>query len=191
MTPGHTLSCLLSHDPFICSARVRTNPLDMWAGTGSGSFSHSVARTIGPSGKLWSYEFHEARANKARYVSSVNSFYFLHALSCFSVEGTSIDCCGITPLFLFPPYREEFTRHGMSDTVTLTHRNVCKDGFTVTDEADASACSLHGAPVSLGMILINQLRRCSLSRLACPLGSHRARKESTQSRHPYLLYLLE
>ncbi|KDQ20849.1 hypothetical protein BOTBODRAFT_26869 [Botryobasidium botryosum FD-172 SS1] len=36
------------------------------AGTGSGSFSHSVARTIGPSGRLHSFEFHETRANKAR-----------------------------------------------------------------------------------------------------------------------------
>ncbi|KAH9931641.1 tRNA methyltransferase complex GCD14 subunit [Epithele typhae] len=68
------------------------------AGTGSGSFSHSVARTVGPSGHLWSYEFHEARATKAR---------------------------------------EEFTRHGMHDLVTLTHRNVCKEGFTVEDTVDA------------------------------------------------------
>lgn len=37
-------------------------------GTGSGSFSHSVVRTIGSLGHLWSYEFHEQRANKARYV---------------------------------------------------------------------------------------------------------------------------
>ena len=36
------------------------------AGTGSGSFSHSVARTVGKRGKLYSYEFHEARAEKAR-----------------------------------------------------------------------------------------------------------------------------
>jgi tRNA A58 N-methylase Trm61 len=35
-------------------------------GTGSGSFSHSVARTIGPSGRLFSFEFHEERAAKAR-----------------------------------------------------------------------------------------------------------------------------
>ncbi|KAG2360669.1 tRNA methyltransferase complex subunit Cpd1 [Suillus spraguei] len=68
------------------------------AGTGSGSFSHSVARTIGSVGHLWSYEFHEARANKAR---------------------------------------EEFSLHGMADIVTLTHRNVCKDGFTVEDTVDA------------------------------------------------------
>ncbi|CEL52114.1 tRNA (adenine(58)-N(1))-methyltransferase catalytic subunit TRM61 OS=Cryptococcus neoformans var, neoformans serotype D (strain B-3501A) GN=TRM61 PE=3 SV=1 [Rhizoctonia solani AG-1 IB] len=36
------------------------------AGTGSGSFSHSIARTISPTGKLFSFEFHEQRANKAR-----------------------------------------------------------------------------------------------------------------------------
>ncbi|EAU86270.1 GCD14 [Coprinopsis cinerea okayama7 len=36
------------------------------AGTGSASFSHSVARTIGPTGKLYSFEFHEQRAAKAR-----------------------------------------------------------------------------------------------------------------------------
>jgi hypothetical protein len=37
---------------------------------------------------------------------------------------------------------DEFARHGMSDIVTLTHRNVCKDGFTVTDTADAGALFL-------------------------------------------------
>ncbi|CAE6476151.1 unnamed protein product [Rhizoctonia solani] len=36
------------------------------AGTGSGSFSHSIARTVGPTGRLFSFEFHEQRANKAR-----------------------------------------------------------------------------------------------------------------------------
>ncbi|OAV99969.1 hypothetical protein PTTG_11829, partial [Puccinia triticina 1-1 BBBD Race 1] len=35
------------------------------AGTGSGSFSHSIARTIGPGGKLFSFEFHEERHAKA------------------------------------------------------------------------------------------------------------------------------
>ena len=39
------------------------------AGTGSGSFSHSVARTIGNTGHLYSFEFHQERAAKARYVS--------------------------------------------------------------------------------------------------------------------------
>ncbi|KAI0726316.1 tRNA methyltransferase complex GCD14 subunit [Fomitopsis betulina] len=67
------------------------------AGTGSGSFTHSIARTVGITGHLWSYEFHETRVNKAR---------------------------------------EEFSRHGMDEIVTLAHRNVCKDGFTVADTVD-------------------------------------------------------
>jgi tRNA (adenine57-N1/adenine58-N1)-methyltransferase len=37
------------------------------------------------------------------------------------------------------PFSDEFARHGMADIVTLTHRNVCKNGFTVTDTADAGA----------------------------------------------------
>ncbi|ODV84570.1 hypothetical protein CANARDRAFT_208289 [[Candida] arabinofermentans NRRL YB-2248] len=36
------------------------------AGTGSGSFSHSFARTIGEEGKLFSYEFHEPRFKQAK-----------------------------------------------------------------------------------------------------------------------------
>lgn len=36
------------------------------AGTGSGSFSHSVARNIGLAGKLFSFEFHEERFKAAR-----------------------------------------------------------------------------------------------------------------------------
>ncbi|KAK7462462.1 tRNA (adenine-N(1)-)-methyltransferase catalytic subunit trm61 [Stygiomarasmius scandens] len=36
------------------------------AGTGSASFSHSTLRTIGPHGHLFSYEFHQSRATKAK-----------------------------------------------------------------------------------------------------------------------------
>ncbi|CAE6463023.1 unnamed protein product [Rhizoctonia solani] len=45
---------------------VKPGSVMVEAGTGSGSFSHSIARTIGPTGKLFSFEFHEQRANKAR-----------------------------------------------------------------------------------------------------------------------------
>ncbi|GAA5988485.1 hypothetical protein JCM11641_007167 [Rhodosporidiobolus odoratus] len=36
------------------------------AGTGSGSFTHSLARTVGPEGKVHSFEYHEERFGKAR-----------------------------------------------------------------------------------------------------------------------------
>lgn len=35
-------------------------------GTGSGSFSHSIARTIKPGGQLYTFEYHEERAMKAK-----------------------------------------------------------------------------------------------------------------------------
>jgi tRNA (adenine57-N1/adenine58-N1)-methyltransferase len=41
---------------------------------------------------------------------------------------------------------EEFARHGISDIVTLTHRNVCKNGFTVTDTADSGMPPLYYHP---------------------------------------------
>ena len=38
-------------------------------GTGSGSFTHSIARTVGSMGHVYTYEFHEARAKKAAWVA--------------------------------------------------------------------------------------------------------------------------
>ncbi|KAH9936110.1 tRNA methyltransferase complex GCD14 subunit-domain-containing protein [Fomitopsis serialis] len=97
--PHRTQILYLADIAFVCSwLNIKPGSRVIEAGTGSGSFTHSVARTIGSTGHLWSYEFHEARASKAR---------------------------------------EEFSRHGMDDIVTLTHRNVCKDGFTVADTVDA------------------------------------------------------
>jgi tRNA (adenine57-N1/adenine58-N1)-methyltransferase len=36
------------------------------AGTGSGSFSHSIARTIAPHGRLYSFDYHSERVEKAK-----------------------------------------------------------------------------------------------------------------------------
>ncbi|KAI0322386.1 tRNA methyltransferase complex GCD14 subunit-domain-containing protein [Amylostereum chailletii] len=97
--PHRTQILYLADISFITSwLDIRPGSVVIEAGTGSGSFTHSIARTVGRTGKVFSYEFHEARAAKAR---------------------------------------DEFTRHGMSDIVTLTHRNVCKDGFTVVDTVDS------------------------------------------------------
>ncbi|TCD60285.1 tRNA (adenine-N(1)-)-methyltransferase catalytic subunit trm61 [Steccherinum ochraceum] len=97
--PHRTQILYLADIAFITSwLNIKPGSRVIEAGTGSASFSHSVARTVGPSGHLWSYEFHEARAKKAK---------------------------------------EEFADHGLDDTITLTHRNVCKDGFTVEDTVDS------------------------------------------------------
>ncbi|KAI0032581.1 tRNA methyltransferase complex GCD14 subunit-domain-containing protein [Vararia minispora EC-137] len=97
--PHRTQILYLADIAFITSwLNIRPGSVVVEAGTGSGSFTHSITRTVGRNGKVFSYEFHEARAAKAR---------------------------------------DEFETHGMSDVVTLTHRNVCKDGFTVENVADA------------------------------------------------------
>ncbi|KAH8806535.1 tRNA methyltransferase complex GCD14 subunit-domain-containing protein [Flagelloscypha sp. PMI_526] len=86
-----------------------------------------TSRTVGSVGKVFSYEFHEQRADKAR---------------------------------------EEFNQHGMADIVTLTHRNVCKDGFTVEDEADAVFLDLP-APWDAVEHAKKALRKNVPSRICC------------------------
>ncbi|ETW81897.1 hypothetical protein HETIRDRAFT_475459 [Heterobasidion irregulare TC 32-1] len=126
--PHRTQILYIADIAFITSwLNIRPGSVVIEAGTGSGSFSHSVARTVGSTGKLWSYEFHEARANKAR---------------------------------------DEFTRHGMSDVVTLTHRNVCKDGFTVEDTADSVFLDLP-APWEAVEHAKRALRRDCITRICC------------------------
>ncbi|KAL6304452.1 tRNA methyltransferase complex GCD14 subunit-domain-containing protein [Sparassis latifolia] len=126
--PHRTQILYLADIAFIVSwLNIRPGSRVIEAGTGSGSFSHSVARTIGSSGHLWSYEFHEARVTKAR---------------------------------------EEFSRHGMEDIVTLTHRNVCKDGFTVENTVDAVFLDLP-APWEAVEHAKTALRKDRITRICC------------------------
>ena len=37
-------------------------------GTGSGSLSHAIVRTIAPAGHLYTYDFHEQRTELVKYV---------------------------------------------------------------------------------------------------------------------------
>ncbi|KAI9297068.1 tRNA methyltransferase complex GCD14 subunit [Neoconidiobolus thromboides FSU 785] len=68
------------------------------SGTGSGSFSHSIARTIGSTGHLYTFEYHEERAKKAK---------------------------------------EEFGLHNLDKNITVTHKNVCKEGFGMENAVNA------------------------------------------------------
>ncbi len=68
------------------------------SGTGSGSFSHSIARTIAPTGHLYTFEYHQERVNVATV---------------------------------------EFEEHGLSHMVTISCRDVCKDGFGLENKVDA------------------------------------------------------
>ena len=69
------------------------------SGTGSGSLSHSIIRTIrGNGGHLYTFDFHQERVNAAT---------------------------------------KEFRDHGLSQDVTIQHRDVCAQGFDLSNIADA------------------------------------------------------
>jgi tRNA (adenine57-N1/adenine58-N1)-methyltransferase len=68
------------------------------AGTGTGSLSHALIRTVFPAGHLYTFDFHQIRADLAR---------------------------------------EEFRKHGLSEWVTVRHRDVITDGFEVDEQVDA------------------------------------------------------
>ncbi|KAH9053371.1 tRNA methyltransferase complex subunit Cpd1 [Lactarius vividus] len=126
--PHRTQILYLADIAFITSwLHIRPGSVVIEAGTGSGSFTHSIARTVGSAGRVYTYEFHEARAKKAA---------------------------------------DEFARHGMSDIVTLTHRNVCKNGFTVADTADAVFLDLP-APWEAIEYAKSALRKDRLTRICC------------------------
>jgi hypothetical protein len=126
-------------------------------GTGSGSFSHSVARTIGRSGHLHSFEFHELRAAKARFVRTVDRFKNLTTNSRLS---------------------KEFAENGIADIVSLTHQNVCKDGFSLEDTVDA------GVFINANGLQHSSLRFSAISLQSSLICQHPGR-QFTMPKEPY------
>lgn len=95
----HRTQILYAPDISYIISKLRVTPGSrvIEAGTGSGSFTHSFARTIGTAGQLYTFEFHEKRCETAR---------------------------------------AEFESHGLlkpagKEVVRLTHRDVCKNGFSL------------------------------------------------------------
>lgn len=78
-------------------------------------------------GRLWSFEFHEPRADKARV---------------------------------------EFAAHGMDKVIVLNHRNVCKDGFGLTNAADSVFLDLPAPWEAVGHA-VQALRRDIVTRICC------------------------
>ena len=83
----------------IFNLELRPGSVVCEAGTGSGSMSHSILRTIAPNGKLHTFDFHHKRVETAR---------------------------------------KEFREHGFDeDIVSISHRDVCSDGFGLEGTVDA------------------------------------------------------
>lgn len=76
LTLPHRTQILYSTDISIVTFRLDLRPgsVVVESGTGSGSVSHAIARTIAPGGRLYSFEFHQQRAETARYIYLVGLF---------------------------------------------------------------------------------------------------------------------
>ncbi|KAI9229119.1 MAG: tRNA methyltransferase complex GCD14 subunit-domain-containing protein [Piptocephalis tieghemiana] len=63
------------------------------SGTGSGSFSHALARTVAPHGHLYTFEFHQARADQARKEFEEHGLNGITTLECRDVckEGFNLE----------------------------------------------------------------------------------------------------
>ncbi|XP_052768565.1 tRNA (adenine(58)-N(1))-methyltransferase catalytic subunit TRMT61A-like [Mya arenaria] len=96
----HRTQILYSTDISLITMQLDLKPgsVVVESGTGSGSLSHAIIRTIAPTGHLHTFEFHDQRAKIAE---------------------------------------EEFKTHGVSEYVTVTHRDVCEAGFQLDHVADA------------------------------------------------------
>lgn len=64
----HRTQILYTTDISLIIAQLQLKPgsVCIEAGTGSGSLSHSIGRTIAPTGQLHTFDFHEERVSKAR-----------------------------------------------------------------------------------------------------------------------------
>lgn len=100
LTLPHRTQILYAPDISVITLQLELKPGSVVceAGTGSGSLSHAILRTIAPNGHLFTFDFHEQRVEKAK---------------------------------------EEFDEHGLSELVTLGHRDVVSTGFGLDGVADA------------------------------------------------------
>ena len=105
----HRTQILYLADIAMICARLELRPgaIVLESGTGSGSLTHSLARSVAPHGKVYTFDFHEQRVEEAR---------------------------------------NEFQNNGISDVVSIAHRNIEHDGFPedLHGRADAVFLDLPG-----------------------------------------------
>jgi len=107
------------------------------AGTGSGSFTHALARTVGRAHQVHRFQGTGSESvgrNDPREQAAAER---AQALS--DLDDTRDDTPTDGRVFSFEFHAQrfgkakvEFAAHGLSDIVRMTHRNVCKEGFALS-----------------------------------------------------------
>ncbi|KAK0529938.1 tRNA (adenine-N(1)-)-methyltransferase catalytic subunit trm61 [Tilletia horrida] len=107
------------------------------AGTGSGSFTHSLARTVGRAHQVHRFQGTGSESvgrNDPRERAAAER---VRALGQLDDTADDVPTDGRVFSFEFHAQRHakakvEFAAHGLSGIVRMTHRNVCKDGFMLS-----------------------------------------------------------
>jgi len=151
------------------------------AGTGSGSFTHFLARTVargppaanghGQTSNVWQTQ----RDSLTPAISNVHESEYEGRVYSFEFHAERVERA-----------RKEFAEHGLDTTVVLEHRNVCKDGFGLTNKADAVFLDLP-APWEAVPFAKEALRQDICTRICCfsPCIEQVLRTVSTLSEHGF------
>ncbi|KAJ3099191.1 tRNA (adenine(58)-N(1))-methyltransferase catalytic subunit trmt61a [Phlyctochytrium planicorne] len=84
---NHRTQILYMPDISLITAQLGLRPgsIVVESGTGSGSFSHSLARTISPNGRLFTFEFHDQRASTAKVEFETHKLSSIITIECRDV----------------------------------------------------------------------------------------------------------
>lgn len=93
---------------------IKSGSVVVEAGTGSGSLSHSIARTVSPDGKLYTYDFHEERARLAQVEFNEHNFGDVVVAQHRDVCTDGFDCpANVDAVFLDLPHPWKALHHAL------------------------------------------------------------------------------
>ncbi|KAK0555019.1 tRNA (adenine-N(1)-)-methyltransferase catalytic subunit trm61 [Tilletia horrida] len=149
----HRTQILYQTDISFITAQLHLSPGSriIEAGTGSGSFTHALARTVGRAGQMNRFQGTGSESvgrNDPREQLAAARVSALDALD-DTIDNVPTDGRVFSYEFhaqRFGKAKIEFAAHGLSDIVRMTHRNVCKDGFglSLPPKAGPSSETLDG-----------------------------------------------
>ena len=152
------------------------------SGTGSGSLSHAIARSIAPTGHLYTFDFHQERVLQARAEFSEHGLSGVVTCQCRDVCGTGFEVeNAVTAVFLDLPRPWEAVPHCPSVFTPGYNRLV---SFSPCIEQVQKTCAaLEGGgfvDVQMHECLSQPLQVCRVQLTEAKLEEEAAKKEGTE-----------